>query len=218
MMARPSLQSVLMTLIPMAVAASLIGFVLNGYSRELDGLLGACLRAYTYRQAGPDAPAASGLPSILDRVADSLSTADLARLLAEQLAPSDGPDPAGGIKRACYAFLIARKYKKETLVAYFFDRTPFAVARNSSVPGFARAAHAYFGVSPEQMTTGEAILLFHLARFPDAPLPVNDPERALELRNNLLRKLFDDRLITRAQYRSESSRPLILSGSHPAVW
>lgn len=208
MMARQALRSVLMILIPVAVAASLIGVVLNAYSRELDGILGA----------GPDAPSTSGFPSILDRVADSLSTADLARLLAEQLAPSDGSDAAGGIKRACYAFLIARKYKKESLVAFFFDRTPFAVTRNSSVPGFARAARAYFGVSPEQMTTGEAILLFHLARFPDAPAPVTDPERAIELRDRLLLELMDDKLITTAQYHAESARPLILAGSHPAVW
>lgn len=208
MMAGPSLRSVLMILIPAALAASLIGFVLNGYSRELDSLLGA----------GPEAPSTSGLPSILDTVVDSLSTADLSRLLADQLAPSDGPDPAGGIKRTCFAFLIARKYKKESLEAFFFDRTPFAVTRNTSVPGFARAARAYFGVAPEKLTTGEAILLFHLARFPDAPAPVTDPERAIELRNRLLLELRDDKLITTAQYRAESARPLILAGSHPAVW
>lgn len=208
MMDLPSLRSVLMILIPVALVASLVGFMLDGYSRELDGTLGG----------GPVAPALSGLPSILHRVADSLSTEDLARLLAEQLAPSDGPDPAGGIKRACYAFLIARKYKKESLVAFFFDRTPFDVTRNTSVPGFARAARAYFGVSPEKLTTGEAILLFHLARFPDAPAPVTDPERAIELRNRLLLELMDDKLITTAQYSAESARPLILAGSHPAVW
>ena len=208
MMALPSRRSVLTILIPVALVASLVGFMLDGYSRELDRLLGTV----------PDAPATSGLPSILDRVADSLSTADLARLLADQLAPPDGPDPAGGIKRACYAFLIARKYKKESLQAFFFDRTPFAVTRNISVPGFARAARAYFGVSPEQLTTGEAILLFHLARFPDAPAPVTDPEGAIELRNRLLLELMDEKLITTAQYRAESIRPLILAGSHPAVW
>lgn len=208
MMARPSLRSVLMIVIPVALVASLAGFMLDEYSRELDGLLGA----------GPDALAASGLPSILHRVADSLSTEDLARLLAEQLAPSDGPDAAGGFKRTCYAFLIARKYKKESLVAFFLNRTPFNVTRNTSVPGFARAARVYFGVSPEKLTTGEAILLFHLARFPDAPAPLTDPERAIELRNRLLLELMDDKLITTAQYRAESARPLILSGSHPAVW
>ena len=208
MMARPSLRSVLMIVIPVALVASLAGLILDGYSQELDGLLGA----------GPDVLAASGLPSILHRVADSLSTKDLARLLAEQLAPSDGPDAAGGFKRTCYAFLIARKYKKESLVAFFLNRTPFDVTRNTSVPGFARAARVYFGVSPEKLTTGEAILLFHLARFPDAPAPLTDPERAIELRNRLLLELMDDKLITTAQYRAESARPLTLSGSHPAVW
>lgn len=208
MMALPSRRSVLTILIPVALVASLVGFMLDGYSRELDDLLGA----------GPDAPSVSGLPSILHRVADSLSTADLARLLAGQFTSSDGTDAAGGFKRTCYAFLIARKYKKESLVAFFFDRTPFDVTRNTSVPGFARAARAYFGVSPEKLTTGEAILLFHLARFPDAPAPVTDPERAIELRNRLLLELMDDKLITSAQYRAESARPLILPGRLPTAW
>ncbi len=208
MMPRRSLRSVLMIMIPVALAASLAGVVLNGYSSELDGLLGAV----------PEAPAASGLPSILKRVADSLSTADLSRLLAEQLAPPVGPDAVGGFKRACFAFLIARKYEKESLQAFFFERTPFALPRGTSVSGFKRAARAYFGISPGQMTTGEAILLFHLARFPDAPPPVDEPEHAINLRNRLLLELLNDELITAAQYQAESVRPLILAGSHPAVW
>lgn len=208
MMAVLSLRSGLIILIPAALAASYVGVVLNGYSRELDGLL----------VAGPKTPAVTGLPSILYRVADSLSTADLARLLAEQLTPSDGPGPSGGFRRACYAFLIARKYERESLQAYFFDRTPFAFPRKTPVPGFGGAALAYFGVPPGRLTAGEAILLFHIARYPDAPLPVNDPDQALELRDSLLLELFEDGLITRDQYRFESARPLILSGSHPAVW
>ncbi len=208
MMAGLSVRSVLRVLIPAAVAAVLVGAVINGYSRELDRLLGSA----------PENSAASDLPSILHRVADSLSTAELAGTLAEQLPPSDGSEPAGGLKRACYAFLIARNYKKESLVAFFFDRTPFQFPRSSVVRGFAAAASAYFGVSLDRLTTGEAILLFHLARTPDAPVPVNDPEQALELRNRLLLDLLNDELITPAHYRSESGRPLILSGSHPAVW
>lgn len=208
MMAGLSLRSVLTFMIPVALAASLAGVVLSGYSRELEGLIGAV----------PEAPAASGLPHILDRVADSLSTADLSRLLAEQLAPTAGPDAAGGFKRACFTFLIARKFERERLQAFFFERTPFVLPRGSSVLGFKRAARAYFGISPGQLTTGEAILLFHLARFPDSPPPVDEPERAIDLRNRLLLELLNDELITAAQYQAESVRPLILAGSHPAVW
>ena len=208
MMAGRSVRSVLRVMIPAAAVVLLIGVVLTGYSRELDRLLGS----------GPENPAASDLPSILTSVADSLSTSELAGLLAEQLVPPGRSGPSGGLRRICYAFLIALKYEKESLPAIFFDRTPFAFPRKTPVRGFERAARAYFGVSPGRLTTGEAILLFHLARFPDAPLPVNDPEQALELRNRLLLDLLNDKLITQAQYRSESSRPLILSGTHPAVW
>ena len=208
MMAGLSVRSVPRVLIPAAAVAVLIGVVLTGYSRELDRLLGT----------GPENPAASELPSILTSVAESLPTSELAGLLAEQFVPRRTSNPADVLKRTCFALLLSLKYEKESLLALFFDRTPFAFPRKTSVRGFERAARAYFGVSPERLTTGEAILLFHLARTPDAPLPVNDPEQALELRDRLLLDLQKDKLITPAQYRSESSRPLILSGSHPAVW
>ncbi len=208
MMTGLSVRSVLRVLIPAAAVAVLIGVVLTVYSRELDRRLGS----------GPEKPASSDLPSILHRVADSLSAADLAGTLAQQLVPPRSPNHADGLKRICFAVLLPLKYKKESLLAFFFDRTSFAFPRKTPVRGFARAARAYFGLSPCRLTTGEAILLFHIARFPDAPVPVNDPERTLELRNRLLLDLQNDKLITPAQYRSESSRPLILSGRHPAVW
>ncbi|MDE3000791.1 MAG: transglycosylase domain-containing protein [Gemmatimonadota bacterium] len=208
MMAGFSFRTMLMILIPAALAATAIGVVFNGYSSELDDLLGS----------RPASPAAANLPPILMRVADAMSTADLAGLLAEQFVRAGGPGPSGWLRRNCYPFLITLKFEKESLLAFFFDRTPFAFPRMTPVRGFERAALAYFGVPAARLTTGEAILLFHIARFPDAPLPVNDPERALELRDGLLQELFNDRLITRAQFRTESSRPLILSGSHPAVW
>ena len=176
MMTGLSVRSVLRVLIPAAAVAVLIGVVLTVYSRELDRRLGS----------GPEKPASSDLPSILHRVADSLSAADLAGTLAQQLVPPRSPNHADGLKRICFAVLLPLKYKKESLLC--------------------------------RLTTGEAILLFHIARFPDAPVPVNDPERTLELRNRLLLDLQNDKLITPAQYRSESSRPLILSGRHPAVW
>ena len=207
-MAGRSLRSVLAILIPAAVAASIVGVVLNGYSRELDGIL----------SEGPVEAAGSGLPPILHRVADSLSTRDLARLLAGQFISPDRTDPSSGFKRTCYAFLIARNYERERLQAFFFERTPFAFPQSSPVPGFEGAARAYFGVPPGRLTAGEAVLLFHLARFPDAPAPVTDPEHAIELRNRLLLDLMNDGVITSPQYRSESVRPLILSGSHPSVW
>ena len=208
MMAGLSVRSVLRVMIPAAAVALLIGVVLTGYLRELDRLLGS----------GPENPAASDLPSILTSVADSLSTSELAGLLAEQFVPRRTSNPADVLKRSGFALLLSLKYKKESLLAFFFDRTPFAFPRKTPVRGFERAARAYFGVSPDRLTTGEAILLFHLARFPDAPLPVNDPEQALVIRDRLLLDLLNDKLITPAQYRSESSRPLILSGRHPAAW
>ena len=208
MMAEPSFRSVLMILVTVALAALLAGVVLNEFSSELDGLRGA----------EPAAPSAIKLPPILQRVAEALSTEDLAALLAEQLVRPDSTRPSGWLRRNCYPFLINLKYERESLLAFFFDRTPFAFPRKTPVLGFEGAALAYFGVPPGRLTTGEAVLLFHIARFPDTPLPVDDPEQALELRNSLLQELFNDRLITRAQYHSESRRPLILSGSHPAVW
>ena len=85
MMAGLSVRSVLRVMIPAAAVAVLIGVVLIGYSRELDRLLGS----------GPENPAASDLPSILTSVADSLSTSELAGLLAEQFVPPGrtGPIP-----------------------------------------------------------------------------------------------------------------------------
>ena len=208
MMAGFRVRSLSLVLIPAAAAAGIVAVVLTGYARELDRLMGD----------GPESAATAGLPPILHRVADSLSTADLAGLLARQFVPPGRSDLSSGFKRTCYALLMARKYEKESLLAFFFDRTPFPFPRKTPVPGFEGAARAYFGVPPARMTAGEAVLLFHLARFPDAPVPVTDPARAIELRNRLLLDLLNGGLISRARYVSESARPLILSGSHPAVW
>ena len=208
MMAGFRVRYVFWVMIPAAASAGIITLVLAGYARELDRLIGE----------GQESTAAAGLPPILHRVADSLSAADLARLLARQFIPPEHTGFSSGFKRTCYAVLMARKYEKEGLLAFFFDRTPFAFPRKTPVLGFREAARAYFGVPPARMTAGEAILLFHIARSSDAPVPVTDPQRAIELRNLLLRDLMSGGMISQAQYRSESVRPLVLSRSHPAVW
>lgn len=208
MMAAIRARALFWVLIPAAAVAGIIAVVLTGYARDLDRLIGD----------GPESAAAAGLPPILHRVADSLSAADLAGLLARQFVTADHTDLPSGFKRTGYALLMARKYEKESLLAFFFHRTPFPFPRKPPVRGFEGAARAYFGVPPGRMTAGEAILLFHIALSSDAPVPVSDPERAIELRNLLLLDLMKGGLISRARYRSESGRPLILSGSHPSVW
>ncbi|MBW7921985.1 MAG: PBP1A family penicillin-binding protein [Rubellimicrobium sp.] len=84
--------------------------------------------------------------------------------------------------------------------------------------GVAAAAQTYFNTSLDQLTAGQAAYLAALPKQPSDLHPVRNHDYAVERRDYVLRRMFEDGYIDRATYDSERTAPLLTvqSGDIPA--
>jgi len=84
--------------------------------------------------------------------------------------------------------------------------------------GVAAAAQTYFNTSLDELTAGQAAYLAALPKQPSELHPVRNHDYAVERRNYVLRRMFEDGYIDRATYDSERAAPLLTvqSGDIPA--
>ncbi len=78
--------------------------------------------------------------------------------------------------------------------------------------GIGAAAKVYFGVSAAELTPAQAALLAGLPKAPSAFDPYRNPERALERRAYVIRRMLDMGWLTPEEAGEAESSPLVLSG------
>ncbi len=84
--------------------------------------------------------------------------------------------------------------------------------------GVAAAAQAYFNASLDELTPGQVAYLAALPKQPSDLHPVRNYDYAVERRNYVLRRMFEDGYIDEATYAAEREAPLLTvqSGDIPA--
>lgn len=81
--------------------------------------------------------------------------------------------------------------------------------------GVEAAARGYFGKTASQLEPHEAALLAGLLQRPSDFNPVRHPEKALQRRNYVLRRMWEEGFLNRAQYQTAVARPIELAVSVP---
>jgi membrane peptidoglycan carboxypeptidase len=86
------------------------------------------------------------------------------------------------LKETVYALELTRRYSKDQILEWYLNQIPYG----GLYYGVEAASEGYFGKSAHDLTLGEAALLAGVPASPARYDPVNNPEAAIERRNQVL--------------------------------
>lgn len=113
------------------------------------------------------------------------------------------------IQKIAFSILLSFKTSHTILTTYAQH------AQFGAVQSLSSAANYYFGVTTQNLTIGETLLLFNLAHNPK--LPITNPIALHQHRNTLLANLYNQHILTQQQYHTEQQKALALSADHRPI-
>ncbi|MEJ5227509.1 PBP1A family penicillin-binding protein [Thermodesulfovibrio sp.] len=108
------------------------------------------------------------------------------------------------LKEAILSIQIEKKYTKDEILGLYLNQAYFG----NRAYGIAAAAEAYFGKSYKELKIAEIALLAAMPKAPSAYNPFKKPEAALKRRNIVLKKMFEEKFISKEQYEEALNTPL----------
>jgi len=102
---------------------------------------------------------------------------------------------------------LEHNYSKEEIIAMYLN----TVAFGHNAFGIRSAAKTFFDKTPKQMNIEECALMAGVVNAPTRYSPVRNPERSLNRRNLVLKKMADNGFITQAECDSISLIPIDMS-------
>lgn len=147
---------------------------------------------------------------ILRAVKDSILQHQLqgGSTLTQQLVRSALLSPERTIRRKLREIILAiwteKVYSKQQLLEMYLNQVPYG----GSAYGIEEAARTYFNKPANDLTLDQAAFLAGLTRAPSFYSPFVNPDLALARRDEVLRKMFEQKYITQQQYESAKNKPL----------
>ncbi|MEK7160988.1 MAG: transglycosylase domain-containing protein, partial [Patescibacteria group bacterium] len=112
------------------------------------------------------------------------------------------------IREVFLAFLVEKKYSKNQILELYLNQVPYG----GTSYGAASASHLFFGKSVRQISLAEAALLSGMPQAPTAYSPFGaHPELARQRQEQVLKRMLEDKHITKEQYEQALNEPLIYS-------
>lgn len=111
------------------------------------------------------------------------------------------------IKEAMLAVLIEKNFTKEEILEIYFNKIYFG----SGIYGIETAAYRYFGKEAKDLTIGEAAMLVGMIQRPNYYSPTKNPDKSIQRRNFVLKRLFDNGYISDVQYEAALNEKLDLN-------
>lgn len=149
---------------------------------------------------------------VLRAVKDTYLTKELqgGSTITQQLVKSALLSPERTFTRKAKEMILAvwteRLYSKDQILQMYLNQVPYG----GSAYGIEEAAKTYFGKSAKDLTLDEAALLAGLTRAPSIYSPYVNPERAEGRRNDVLKRMLQERFITTEQYIATTKKPLVV--------
>ncbi len=110
------------------------------------------------------------------------------------------------LKEACLATKLDRAWTKHRILTTYLNRVYYG----NQAYGIEAASQTYFSKPSSNLTLSESALLAGLTQAPSVTNPFTAPQRALARRAEVLRAMFDTRVVTRREYRLASKADLKL--------
>jgi len=108
------------------------------------------------------------------------------------------------IQETLASILIERNYSKSEILEMYLTQIPLG----HGAYGIGSAAKLYFGKKAPELTIAESALLAALPKAPSHYSPYNHPEKALQRRNLVLRRMLVEEVITLDQYYDAFAEPI----------
>ncbi len=99
-------------------------------------------------------------------------------------------------KEAMYTIRLEMFYSKEDILTGYLH----AIYYGHGAYGIEEASHVFFNKSASQLTLAEAAMLAGIPKGPTYYSPFNDEERAFKRQKDILKQLFQTKMITQAEY------------------
>ncbi len=147
---------------------------------------------------------------ILRAVKDSILQHQLqgGSTLTQQLVRSALLSPERTIRRKIREIILAvwseKVYSKQQILEMYLNQVPYG----GSAYGIEEAARTYFNKPAKDLTLEEAAFLAGLTRAPSLYSPFVDPDLARIRRDEVLKKMSEQKYITQQQYENAKNKPL----------
>jgi penicillin-binding protein 1A len=146
------------------------------------------------------------------RIREGAST--ITQQLARNLYLSQELSITRKIREAITAIQIERTYTKEEILEMYLNIAYFGM----SAYGVESASFVYFGKSPSELTLAECALLVGMLRSPARYNPFEYPERAIKIRDVVLRNMLTVGFITEQEYEKARTEPLNLNRGREYIY
>jgi penicillin-binding protein 1A len=133
-----------------------------------------------------------------------------ASTLTQQLAKQVFLTPEKTLRRKINEAFMAVQIEKDFTKDQIFELYANQMYFGHNAYGVEAASRLYFGKHAKDLTVVEAAVIAGLLRSPNAYSPIAHPEKALARRNLVLRRLLEERHITREQYDQFQAAPIVL--------
>ena len=110
------------------------------------------------------------------------------------------------IKETVYAIELTNRYSKDQILEWYLNQISYGGVYN----GVEAASQGYFGKDASDLTLGEAALLAGIPACPSCYDPLQNPERAIERRDQVLLLMVENGDITKAEGWVAAQEPLNL--------
>ncbi|HID66161.1 MAG TPA: peptidase, partial [Aquificaceae bacterium] len=110
------------------------------------------------------------------------------------------------LKEALLAIKIERNFNKEKILELYLNQ----IYLGSGSYGVEAASQVYFGKHVWELSLEEAALLAGLPKAPAKYNPFYHPDRALERRNFVLKRMYEEGFITQEEYEEAINKPLLV--------
>jgi penicillin-binding protein 1B len=111
-------------------------------------------------------------------------------------------------KEAWIAVLLDLRYSKKAILEAYLNEIYWGKSGPANVIGLGAASWAYFGKHPSQLSLAEAATLAGMIQAPGTYLPTEHPEKAVERRNWVLKRLGELGWVPEEQVRRAQAEPL----------
>jgi len=115
------------------------------------------------------------------------------------------------LEEASIALALERNYSKELILELYLN----TIYLGNGAYGVDAAAQSYFGVPVEQLSLEQAALLAGIIQAPSRHDPRKSPEGALKRRDLVLKRMYDQQLITESQRAAATATPIQLVDLQP---
>ena len=111
------------------------------------------------------------------------------------------------------AIRLERSMSKDEILELYLNK----IFLGQRAYGVAAAAEVYYGKTLDQLSISEGAMLAALPKAPSDLNPIHDPKAAVERRNYVLQRMFEERYLTAEQLKSAQAEPDMAALHSPPV-